>query len=108
MKSHLTVPRHSLFNATASKFTCGHKSVKSTIFNNQAAILQSIIDGIGDAVIVADMHGRFLVYNPAAVRMFGPAVQTEEGARPASLMLPDQKTLFPPEQLPLVRALRGE
>src|SRR5207249_1218263 len=42
------------------------------------------------------------------VRMFGPAVQTDAGARPACLMLPDRETLFPTEQLPLMRALRGE
>lgn len=74
----------------------------------QAAIQQTILDGIGDAVIVADTRGRFLVYNPAAVRMFGPPSHTGAGDRPRRLYLPDHKTLFPAQQLPLLRTLRGE
>src|SRR5215831_13279879 len=34
-------------------------------------ILQSILSNMGDAVIVADKRGHFLVFNPAAERMFG-------------------------------------
>jgi PAS domain-containing protein len=34
-------------------------------------ILQSILSNMGDAVIVADKNGNFLVFNPAAERMFG-------------------------------------
>ena len=40
-------------------------------------ILQSILSSMGDAVIVADKEGKFLVFNPAAERMFGEgATQT--------------------------------
>ena len=35
-------------------------------------ILQSILSSMADAVIVADKQGNFLVFNPAAERMFGP------------------------------------
>lgn len=62
-------------------------------------ILQSILSGMGDAVIVADRHGNFLVFNPAAERMFG---------RDASLYRPDKITPFPKDELPLERSLRGE
>ena len=34
-------------------------------------ILRSILSNMGDAVIVADKEGNFLVFNPAAERMFG-------------------------------------
>jgi PAS domain-containing protein len=34
-------------------------------------ILYSILAQIGDAVIVADREGNFLVFNPAAEQMFG-------------------------------------
>ena len=34
-------------------------------------ILQSILSNMGDAVIVADKEGKFLVFNPMAERMFG-------------------------------------
>ena len=34
-------------------------------------ILQSILSNMGDAVVVADKDNKFLVFNPAAERMFG-------------------------------------
>src|SRR4030095_3558780 len=37
----------------------------------QAKILASILDNMGDAVIVADSEENLLVFNPAAERMFG-------------------------------------
>lgn len=74
-------------------------------------ILQSILSSMADAVIVADKHGNFLVFNPAAERMFGQgATQTasSEWSRQYGLYLPDRVTQFPPDQLPLTRSIRGE
>src|SRR5437867_1692495 len=74
-------------------------------------ILQSILSNMGDAVIVADKDGKLLVFNPVAERFFGPrATQTtpSEWSRQYGLYLPDQVTLFPPDQLPLTRSIRGE
>jgi PAS domain S-box-containing protein len=74
-------------------------------------ILQSILSNMGDAVIVADKDGKLLVFNPVAERFFGPqATQTtpNEWSRHYGLYLPDQITLFPHDQLPLTRSLRGE
>jgi len=62
-------------------------------------ILQSVLSSMGDAVMVADRNGKFLVFNPAAERMFG---------RNAALYLPDRVTPFPRDQLPLERSIRGE
>lgn len=78
---------------------------------SQTEILTSILNNIGDAVIVADKQHRFLIFNPAAEHMFGTgATETEaEGwSRSYGLYLPDETTPFPPEELPLVRAIRGE
>src|SRR5213083_1092345 len=74
-------------------------------------ILQSILANMGDAVIVADKDGKFLVFNPMAERFFGPrAIQTtpNEWSSHYGLYLPDQVTLFPPDELPLTRSIRGE
>jgi PAS domain S-box-containing protein len=74
-------------------------------------ILQSILSNMGDAVIVADKDGKLLVFNPVAERFFGTrATQTtpNEWSRHYGLYLPDQITLFPPDQLPLRRSIRGE
>src|SRR5213596_124771 len=74
-------------------------------------ILQSILSNMGDAVIVADKDGKLLVFNPVAERFFGPrATQTtpSEWSRQYGLYLPDQVTLFPPDQLPLMQSIHGE
>jgi PAS domain S-box-containing protein len=74
-------------------------------------ILQSILSSMADAVIVADTHGNFLLFNPAAERMFGRgATQTaaSEWSQKYGLYLPDKVTPFPPDQLPLMRSIRGE
>lgn len=74
-------------------------------------ILRSILSNMADAVIVADKQGNFLLFNPTAERMFGAATTTsasEEWSRRYGLYLPDRTTLFPPDQLPLVRSIRGE
>jgi PAS domain S-box-containing protein len=74
-------------------------------------ILQSILSNMGDAVIVADKDGKLLVFNPVAERFFGTrATQTRpsEWSRQDGLYLPDKVTLFPYDQLPLTRSIRGE
>jgi len=74
-------------------------------------ILQSILSNMGDAVIVADKRGHFLVFNPAAERMFGKgAIQMPftEWSQRYGLYLPDKITPFPHDQLPLARSIRGE
>src|ERR1044071_5954922 len=74
-------------------------------------ILQSILSSMGDAVIVADKQGKFLVFNPAAERMFGQgAIQTasSQWSHQHGLYLPDRGTPFPPDQLPLMGSIRGE
>jgi PAS domain S-box-containing protein len=74
-------------------------------------ILHSILSDMGDAVIVADKDENFLVFNPAAERMFGAgATQTKshEWSQRYSLYLPDKVTPFPPHELPLTRSIRGE
>jgi PAS domain S-box-containing protein len=74
-------------------------------------ILQSILSSMGDAVIVADKQGNFLLFNPAAERMFGKgATQTasSEWSHQYGLYLSDKVTPFPADQLPLTRSIRGE
>jgi PAS domain S-box-containing protein len=78
---------------------------------NQTEVLTSILHHMGDAVIVADKNYQFLTFNPAAERMFGTgAIETtiEGWSRTYGLYLPDQKTPFPTDELPLARSLRGE
>ena len=74
-------------------------------------ILESILSNMGDAVIVANKEGKFLVFNPAAERMFGKGatrISSNEWSHQYGLYLPDKVTPFPPDQLPLTRSIRGE
>lgn len=74
-------------------------------------ILRSILSNMGDAVVVADTDGRFLLFNPMAERMFGMGATdttAKEWPHQYGLYLPDTVTLFPYDQLPLVRSIRGE
>ncbi len=66
---------------------------------------------MGDGVVVADPNARFLVFNPAAQRMLGHGridSPPEEWSRRYEIFLPDRVTPYPVEDLPLMRAIRGE
>jgi two-component system sensor histidine kinase/response regulator len=79
--------------------------------HRQGRILQSILASMSDGVIVADAEGKYLLVNPAAEQILGPNLA---GTVPADRIgrfdayLPDRVTPFPPDELPLARALRGE
>jgi two-component system NtrC family sensor kinase len=78
---------------------------------SQTALLQSILDNMADAVIVADETGKFLVCNPAAQRMFGldrAATSFPPSGADFCQYLPDCVTPCAADQLPLARAIRGE
>lgn len=75
------------------------------------ALLQSIVDSMGDGVVVADQDGKFVLFNPAAERILGlgamnggPAQWSEQ----YGLCMEDGVTPCPADQIPLARALRGE
>ena len=73
--------------------------------------LQIIFESLPWGVIVADHTGRFLFSNPAAERILGiRAVEDLPGANTSlqGWYLPDQTSIVPPDELPLVRAIRGQ
>jgi len=77
----------------------------------QTRILQSVLDCMGDGVVVADANARFLVFNPAAQRMLGHGRSEgppQEWSRHYEIFLPDRSTPYPVDDLPLMRAIRGE
>ena len=77
----------------------------------QTRILQSVLDCMGDGVVVADATGRFLIFNPAAQRILGhEPVDAPRGewSRHYEIFLPDRVTPFPSMDLPLNRAIGGE
>jgi PAS domain S-box-containing protein len=77
----------------------------------QTKLLQLIVDSVGDGLILSNSQGEFMLFNQAAERLFGRLTNEQscdEWSRTYGLFLPDQQTLFPSQELPLYRAMRGE
>jgi signal transduction histidine kinase len=77
----------------------------------QAGLLGAIMASIGDGVGVVDEHGNFLLHNPAAKTLLGVQDDIDDPdswQQHYGLFRPDGRTPFPIEEMPLVRALRGE
>lgn len=78
---------------------------------HQTSVLQSILDSVAEGVCVANGRGELVLVNPAAERVLGMQREPEKAARWTQrykMYLPDQSTPFPPAQLPLAKAVRGE
>jgi hypothetical protein len=76
----------------------------------QSRTLQSVLDSIADGLIATDAQGNFVLWNPAADRILGQGkadVPPSEWAQHYRVYLPDRTILYPAEELPLARALRG-
>ena len=73
--------------------------------------LKSIIHNLSEGVIVADRQGRFLYFNRMAESILGIGavdVAPDGWASVYGCFRPDGITPFPPQELPLTRALAGE
>ena len=85
--------------------------VKNTVddLQHQIQLMLAIFDSISDGVIVADEKGN-LTFNQSAERIIGGRVDTvlKQRTEEYSIFYPDKVTPVPTEELPLVRALRGE
>jgi PAS domain S-box-containing protein len=77
----------------------------------QSLMIQSVLDSMAEGLAAADEQGKFLIWNRAAEKImgYGPAdLPAQEWSNHYGTFLPDEITPFPTEQLPLVRAIRGE
>jgi len=77
----------------------------------QKELLQLILGSIADGVVVADLNGEFLLFNPAAEQVLGigaTEATPDRWSDQYGAFLPDTVTPYPSNQLPLVRAMRGE
>ena len=77
----------------------------------QKELFQLILQSIADGVVVADLNGKFLLFNAAAEHVLGiGATQTtpDKWSEQYGVYLPDSLTPYPAGQLPLARAIRGE
>jgi signal transduction histidine kinase len=77
----------------------------------QTNILQSILNSMGDGVIVADAKGDILLFNPAAQRLIRAGLGTGapgDSFQERQTYLSDTRTAYPTNEHPLLRAMRGE
>lgn len=88
-----------------------NRKLAEVALQEQTKLLQVIIDSIGDGLILANQQGEFVLFNRAAVGLFGQLTNEkshQEWSSTYGLFLADQKTLFPDNELPLARAIKGE
>jgi len=74
-------------------------------------LLRHIIHSLADGVIVANLEGKFLLFNPAAERILSLGlmdVSLAEWSSTYGCFRPDMLSPFPSDELPLARSLRGE
>jgi PAS domain S-box-containing protein len=74
-------------------------------------MLETAMQQIADGVVIVDRNGRFVFWNNAARTIVGMAPLSsppEEWSSVYGCFLPDKVTPCPTDQLPLVRAMRGE
>src|SRR6266849_512335 len=79
--------------------------------SRQKDLLQLILGSITEGVVVADTNGKFLLFNAAAERFVGIGAtdaSPDKWSQQYGSFLPDGVTLFPPNELPLVRAMHGD
>src|ERR1700730_13046778 len=79
--------------------------------SRQKDLMQLILGSVSDGVVVADTNGNILLFNAACERFSGLGAtdaSPDKWSHQYGSFLPDGVTLFPPNELPLVRAMRGE
>jgi PAS domain S-box-containing protein len=80
-------------------------------YRKQSQILNSILDGMGEGVVVTDPAGRFVLFNRQAKTILGVGLHDALPAQWTGIygtFLPDRKTPIAPDQHPLVRAMKGQ
>jgi len=91
--------------------TSAELSRSEKALRNQTQILESVLTSMGDGVVVADCAGAYLVFNPAAKHILHAGCANtppENWTEELGVFLPDTTTPCPVDDLPLVRAMRGE
>ena len=78
---------------------------------DQTQLMDIIFSNMSDGVVVADDKGQYIMANPAAQQMIGRHLDELDLPRASEqygIFHPTTGSLFPPDQLPLARAIKGE
>ena len=90
--------------------------ISEQALRNQTRILWSILESMGDGVMVADSESDFQLMNRAARQLLNVGTDSQPDVRSENwthdfgvrIFRPDQTTPYPHEELPLIRAMRGD
>ncbi len=85
--------------------------VRDRVRQADAELIRSVIRSLPEGVVVADTRGQFIVINDAARRIGGggpTSASPAEWSEAFGLYVPGTDRLFPTDELPLARAIRGE
>lgn len=91
-----------------------NESVKRSLENAEAQVLtqyqlfKSILNSITSGIYVIDNSGKIVFYNNELVALLGPqkiGERLEERSKDYGMFLPDQQTIWPIDQLPLIRVM---
>jgi PAS domain S-box-containing protein len=77
----------------------------------QSSTLKLVLDSMQEGLVAADENGRFLIWNRGATELIGRGpedVPMEDWSRHYEVYSPDGTTLLTADELPLLRAMRGE
>lgn len=83
----------------------------SMALQKEIDLLKSTLNTLSEGIVISNLEGDFLLFNPAAERMLGIGARNLNPVDwPAAYgcYLPDKVTPYPPDRLPLFRALQGD
>jgi len=86
------------------------KRSRDRLERRHARLMRSILESLADGVIVADTNGKILIANHAATAISGKGpgdIPPSAWSKRYGLFVPGTERPFPPEQLPLARAING-
>ena len=78
---------------------------------DKTQVLETVLDSMGDAVLVADRDGKMLIRNRAFHALHDDEpnqIPVDQWSRAFGIYQPGSQDLYPWDQLPIFRAIRGE
>jgi PAS domain S-box-containing protein len=91
-------------------FVVGKRS-RDRLERRHASLMNNVLESLNDGVIVADRHGKILFANQVAAAVSGTTrsdVSPSEWSKQHGFFVPGTDQPFPPDELPLARAIRGQ
>ena len=90
-----------------------HEQLEATVNDLQAqnSLMDAVFNSISDGIIVANKEGQYVLVNKTAKEIAGKEVEDthfREASEKFGLFDPETRQLYPTDELPIARALRGE